>query len=60
MTTTHKARNTLKLLKENKINFDIMMIDVEMVDMDDSIELFQLVDFEMNLLVISKPLLHTL
>ncbi|KAL2929897.1 Two-component response regulator ORR24 [Bienertia sinuspersici] len=51
VTTTNQAKDALRILKENKKKFDIVISDVEMPDMD-GIKLLQLVGLEMNLPVI--------
>ncbi|KMT03571.1 hypothetical protein BVRB_8g192470 [Beta vulgaris subsp. vulgaris] len=51
VTTTNQAKEALRMLKENKNKFDIVITDVEMPDMD-GIKLLQLVGLEMNLPVI--------
>ncbi|KAK9706280.1 hypothetical protein RND81_07G114600 [Saponaria officinalis] len=51
VTTTNRAKDALKILKERRDKFDIMISDVEMPDMD-GIKLLQLVGLEMNIPVI--------
>ena len=54
VTTTSQAIMALKLLRENKNNFDLVISDVHMPDMD-GFKLLELVGLEMDLPVISKP-----
>lgn len=54
VTTTNQAITALKLLRENKNNFDLVISDVHMPDMD-GFKLLELVGLEMDLPVISKP-----
>ena len=54
VTTTSQAIMALKLLRENKNNFDLVISDVNMPDMD-GFKLLELVGLEMDLPVISKP-----
>lgn len=53
VTTTSEAIKALKLLRESKDKFDLVISDVHMPDMD-GFKLLELVDFEMDLPVISK------
>lgn len=53
VTTTSQAITALKLLRENKNNFDLVISDVHMPDMD-GFKLLELVGLEMDLPVISK------
>lgn len=54
VTTTNQAVTALKLLRENKNMFDLVISDVHMPDMD-GFKLLELVGLEMDLPVISKP-----
>ena len=53
VTTTSQAVTALKLLRENKNRFDLVISDVHMPDMD-GFKLLELVGLEMDLPVISK------
>lgn len=53
VTTTSQAITALKLLRENKNMFDLIISDVHMPDMD-GFKLLELVGLEMDLPVISK------
>ena len=53
VTTTSQAVTALKLLRENKNKFDLVISDVHMPDMD-GFKLLELVGLEMDLPVISK------
>ncbi|GKU87349.1 hypothetical protein SLEP1_g1760 [Rubroshorea leprosula] len=53
VTTTSQAIIALKLLRENKNQFDLVISDVHMPDMD-GFKLLELVGLEMDLPVISK------
>ena len=53
VTTTKNAITALKLLRENKTMFDLVISDVHMPDMD-GFKLLELVGLEMDLPVISK------
>lgn len=57
VTTTSQAITALKLLRENKNKFDLVISDVHMPDMD-GFKLLELVGLEMDLPVISKPKRH--
>ena len=58
VTTCERAADALKILRENKDGFDVVISDVHMPDMD-GFKLLELVGLEMDLPVISKlPLLH--
>ena len=52
MTTCERAADALKLLRENKDGFDVVISDVHMPDMD-GFKLLELVGLEMDLPVIS-------
>ncbi|XAR66784.1 hypothetical protein NMG60_11013120 [Bertholletia excelsa] len=51
VTTTNQARTALKMLRENKSRFDLVISDVHMPDMD-GFKLLELVGLEMDLPVI--------
>ena len=53
VTTTSQVITALKLLRENKNKFDLVISDVHMPDMD-GFKLLELVGLEMDLPVISK------
>lgn len=53
VTTTSHAITALKMLRENKNKFDLVISDVHMPDMD-GFKLLELVGLEMDLPVISK------
>lgn len=55
VTTTSQAITALKMLRENKNRFDLVISDVHMPDMD-GFKLLELVGLEMDLPVISKLL----
>jgi hypothetical protein len=54
VTTTSQAITALRMLRENKNKFDLVISDVHMPDMD-GFKLLELVGLEMDLPVISKP-----
>jgi CheY-like chemotaxis protein len=58
VTTTGQAATALKLLRENKDQFDLVISDVHMPDMD-GFKLLELVGLEMDLPVISKSAFPT-
>lgn len=53
VTTTNQAVQALKMLRENKNRFDLVISDVNMPDMD-GFKLLELVGLEMDLPVISE------
>lgn len=53
VTTTSQSRTALKMLRENRNRFDLIISDVYMPDMD-GFKLLELVGLEMDLPVISK------
>ena len=53
VTTTNQAIKALKMLRENRNKFDLVISDVNMPDMD-GFKLLELVGLEMDLPVISK------
>ena len=56
VTTTNQAIKALRMLRENKDKFDLIITDVHMPDMD-GFKLLELVGLEMDLPVISKSLM---
>lgn len=54
VTTTNQAITALKMLRENRNRFDLIISDVYMPDMD-GFKLLELIGLEMDLPVISKP-----
>lgn len=54
VTTTSQAITALKLLRENRNKFDLVISDVHMPDMD-GFKLLEHVGLEMDLPVISEP-----
>ena len=56
VTTTNQAIEALKMLRENRNKFDLVISDVNMPDMD-GFKLLELVGLEMDLPVISKLIL---
>lgn len=59
VTTTNQAIKALKMLRENRNKFDLVISDVNMPDMD-GFKLLELVGLEMDLPVISKLNLFSL
>lgn len=55
VTTSNSAIKALKMLRENKDKFDLIITDVHMPDVD-GFKLLELVGLDMDLPVISKPL----
>lgn len=53
VTTTNQAIKALKMLRENRNKYDLVISDVNMPDMD-GFNLLELVGLEMDLPVISK------
>lgn len=53
VTATQHALTALELLRENKDNYDIVISDVQMPDMD-GFKLLEIIGLEMDLPVISK------
>lgn len=53
VTTTNQAVQALKMLRENRNKFDLVISDVNMPDMD-GFKLLELVGLEMDLPVISE------
>lgn len=56
VTATNQAIKALTMLRENRNKFDLVISDVNMPDMD-GFKLLELVGLEMDLPVISKPIL---
>lgn len=53
VTATTKACEALEMLRENRENFDIVITDVKMPDMD-GFTLLKIIGLEMDIPVISK------